>query len=226
VDNIEYNIDRKGELTNMMKPQIALTFDDGPSEHMMAILDVLERYDATASFFVQGDKVEAGISMIKRAINMKCEIISHSWSHCNCPNLSELTTDEIKKELMDTQDAIKRVAGFNHAIFRPPYGAVSDTLKDVAEELGLSIILWTVDSWDWKSRNENKIYDEIFNNLRARDVILCHDDHATTASAMKSVVPDLLKKYEMVTVSTLMKHDGFVPGVRVVYPLGKIKYDN
>jgi len=201
-----------------IKPKIALTFDDGPSEYTLRILDTLEKYNARASFFVVGSKVEAHEATIKRAVDKKHEIISHSWSHCENPNLSQLSADEIKKELLDTHAAIERVVGFSPDMFRPPYGDVSDTLKDVAAELGLSIILWKVDSWDWRSLNADMVYDEIFSNICDNAVILCHDVHATTADAMERVVPDLLAKYEMVTISEMMQQDGLMPGVREIYP--------
>lgn len=208
-----------------MKPKIALTFDDGPSGYTPRILDILERHNARASFFVVGNIVEAGADTIKRAVAMGSEVISHSWSHCKEPYLSQLAPDEIRKELLDTHAAIKGVTGFSSAMFRPPYGEVSDTLKDVAEELGLSIIMWSVDSWDWKSQNADSVYGEIFSNVsKENSVILCHDVHETTADAMERVIPDLLEEYELVTVSELMGHDGFTVGERVVYPLGEIKY--
>jgi len=209
-----------------VKPKIALTFDDGPSEFTTRILDTLEKHNARASFFVIGSKVEEGADIIKRAAGMGSEIISHSWSHCRGPNLSQLSPAEMREELLNTHAAIERVVGFSPAMFRPPYGAVSDNLKNVAAELGLSIILWRVDSWDWKSKNADSVYDEIFENVSDGAVILCHDIHETTADAMERVIPDLLEKYEMVTVSELMQRDGFTPGARVVYPLGNIKYED
>jgi peptidoglycan/xylan/chitin deacetylase (PgdA/CDA1 family) len=203
-----------------MKPKIALTFDDGPSEHTSRILDTLEKYKTRASFFVTGQKIEAGTAIIKRAAAAGNEIISHTWSHCDSPPLSQLSADEIRKELLDTHAAVERVVGFSPAMFRPPYGSLSDTLKNVAKELGLTIILWGTDAWDWRSRNADCIYNEIFSNTYERDVILCHDNYTTTADAMERVVPDLLVKYEMVTLSELMKEDGLMPGAPVMYPLG------
>ncbi|MCL2577353.1 MAG: polysaccharide deacetylase family protein [Defluviitaleaceae bacterium] len=210
----------------MIKPQVALTFDDGPSEHTARILDTLEKNQARASFFVLGSKIDTGKNIIKRAHEMENEIISHSWSHCKEPDLSGLCAEEIRKELINTREIILQTVGTCPDMFRPPYGAVSDTLKDVAEELGLAIILWSVDSWDWKSKDAGCIYNEIFSNIHDNAVILCHDVHATTADAMERVIPALTEKYELVTVSELMKFSSVTPKARVIFPAGEIKYDN
>lgn len=207
-----------------IKPLAALTFDDGPSEHTVRILDTLETCGARASFFIVGSKVDAGKSIIKRAFDMGNEIISHSWTHCKNPDLSKLSAEEIRKELLDTAAAIRLVTGVCPKMFRPPYGAVSDTLKDVAKELGCAIILWSVDSWDWQSKNADCVYNEIFSNMHDNAVILCHDVHPTTADAIERVIPDLLEKYQLVTVSELIRHSGITPQARVVCPEGKIKY--
>ena len=209
----------------MMRAKVALTFDDGPGEFTPRILDTLEKYNARASFFVLGGKIAAAEDIVKRAYAMGNEIISHSWSHCKNPNLSELAADEIRKELLDTHEIIRKTVGHSPMMFRPPYGAMSDTLKKVAEDLGLAIILWSVDSRDWKSKDADEIYREIFENIHGNAVILCHDVHATTADAMERVIPALAEKYELVTVSELMQECNTAPGARIIFPEGEISYD-
>ncbi|MCL1842379.1 MAG: polysaccharide deacetylase family protein [Defluviitaleaceae bacterium] len=216
------NVDAKGILKTK-KPQVALTFDDGPSEHSLRILDTLEKYKARATFFVLGKNFSAKVSAkerqtIKRTFDMGSEVISHSWSHCKNPNLSQLDAEEIKKELLETAEAIRGVVGVSPKMFRPPYGAVSETLRSVADELGLAIILWSLDAWDWRSQNASEIYDEIFSKLHDNAVILCHDVYSSTAEAMERVIPDLLETYELVTVSELMRNTGVTPGAGVIFP--------
>ena len=208
-----------------MKPKIAITFDDGPTEHTPRILDALEKHNAKATFFTLGKNISSDVDTVKRTVDLGSEVISHSWSHNRKPRLSQFPAEEIRKELTETHAEIERVIGFSPAMFRPPYGGVSDTLKDVAEEMGLSIILWSLDSWDWRSQNADEICNEVLSNVKANDVLLFHDEYASTADAIERVVPVLQEKYELVTVSELMQQDGFTPGARVIYPLGKTKYD-
>jgi peptidoglycan/xylan/chitin deacetylase (PgdA/CDA1 family) len=183
-------------------------------------LDTLERHNASASFFVLGKKIEAGQSIIRRAHDMGCEVISHSWSHCKNPNLSQLSADEIRKELCDTREMLLSVIGCCPGYFRPPYGAVSETLKEVAGELGFSIVNWSVDTWDWENRDPDIIYEKVFAGLHDYAIILCHDVYDTTANAMERVVPALLQSYELVTISELMRRSDIVPTPGVVYDNG------
>lgn len=203
-----------------MKPPIALTFDDGPCEHTVRILDTLAAHNARASFFVLGGKADAGREIIKRAFAAGNEIISHSWSHRKNPNLSELPAEEIRKELTSTRDAILSITGVCPNFFRPPYGAVSDTLKTVAAELGLSIINWSVDPLDWECKNADIVFGRIMEKVHDHAIILCHDVHATTADAMERVIPALLENYRLVTVSELMRLSGITPAAGVVYDDG------
>jgi len=202
-----------------MKPLIALTFDDGPSEHTSRIVDTLSRHGGKASFFVLGNKLEEGKEIVLRTHATGNEIISHSWTHCKEPNLSELSEDEMRKELTDTHEAIRAMVGDSPKMFRPPYGAVTDELKKVAAELDLAIIIWSVDSWDWRDQKPDAIFDKIFSNIHDDGVILCHDTHASTADAMERVIPALCEKYTLVTMTELMQSRGVVPQGKVAFPV-------
>ncbi|MCL1882500.1 MAG: polysaccharide deacetylase family protein [Defluviitaleaceae bacterium] len=184
------------------KSPIALTFDDGPSEHTSRILDTLEKYNAKASFFVLGERLEAGKDIVKRAHDMGNEVIVHSWTHAN---LTTLTPDEIKKELTSTQDAINKLLGTCPNFYRPPYGANDDTVKKASKEIGFSLINWSIDALDWENKNADIIFTKIMTWITAKAIILCHDVYESTAEAMERVIPTLQSGFELVTVSELMK---------------------
>jgi peptidoglycan/xylan/chitin deacetylase (PgdA/CDA1 family) len=201
-----------------MKNIIALTFDDGPSPYTELILDTLEKHGAQATFFVVGNLTGTGKRTIKRAFDMGCEVLGHSWTH---RNLTELTPHEIKLELTDTSAAIEAVTGVYPKIYRPPYGAVNDTLKRVSGELGYSIINWSVDTLDWEHKNADITCDKITENLHDRAIILCHDVYAATAEATERVIPGLLGcGYRFVTVSELLRCSGITLEAGVVYDNG------
>jgi len=202
------------------KPMAALTFDDGPSVHTVRILDTLEKYCVPATFFVVGNRVEEGSGIIKRAFDMGNEIGNHSWTHPNL-TLNSLTPDEIKKELNDTSSALQSVTGVYPKVFRPPYGAVNETLKSICTELNLPIINWSIDSFDWECKNADIIYKNIFNKLHNHAIILSHDFYDSTADAMERVIPELIsREYQLVTVSELMQHSGVILEAGVVYNNG------
>ena len=179
---------------------VALTFDDGPNPATTnQALDTLSKYGIKATFFVLGKNVSGNEEILKR---MKADghvIGNHSWSH---PVLSKLSLDEAKKQITDTEDAITKVLGSSSKLMRPPYGAITD---DIRNSLDLSFIMWNVDSLDWKSKNEAAILTEIQRQVRNGSIILMHDIHAETVNALPKII-DYLKEqgYHFVTVPEML----------------------
>jgi len=193
-------------------PLVALTFDDGPSEHTSRILDILQQYSGRVTFFVQGNLIEQNKTKINRALYMGCEVISHAWDH---PDLTELPKKEIKKQLVQTAAALKSVTGMSLPMFRPPYGYVNDLVKQVAKKLGLAMIIWTLDPRDWEVRDADIVYDLVMKDVKDGDIVLCHDVYESTAEAMSRIIPELIQKgYRLVTVSDLLrrKYGKLIPG--------------
>jgi peptidoglycan/xylan/chitin deacetylase (PgdA/CDA1 family) len=189
-----------------LKPMIALTFDDGPSKYTLQILATLEKHGGRATFCVVGNLVDARKDTVKRAFDLGHEIIGHSWDH---RDLSKLSAAEIKKQLNDTAAAIEAVIGVYPMLYRPPYGAVSTTLKNTSGELGFALINWSVDTMDWSSRNADKVYKAVMSDASNRAIVLCHDLYGSTADAMERVIPELISQgYQLVTVTELMYYAG------------------
>ena len=185
------------------KPMVALTFDDGPSKYTATILDQLEKYNAHATFFVVGERVSSYPKTIKRAYELGCEIGNHSWSH---PSLSSISVSAMKREISDTDAAIKKVIGIAPELLRPPYGAVDSDVKKYA---GKPLIHWSVDTLDWDHRNSSKTISCVLNNVRDGSIVLMHDIYSATADAAVSLIPTLIKKgYQLVTVSELAEYRG------------------
>ena len=179
---------------------VALTFDDGPNPATTnQALDTLSKYGIKATFFVLGKNVSGNEEILKR---MKADghvIGNHSWSH---PVLSKLSLDEAKKQITDTEDALTKVLGSSSKLMRPPYGAITD---DIRNSLDLNFIMWDVDSLDWKSKNEAAILTEIQRQARNGSIILMHDIHAETVNALPKII-DYLKEqgYHFVTVPEML----------------------
>jgi len=196
------------------KPMIALTFDDGPSEHTPRILDALEQYGGRATFFTVGNLLNANKETVLRAHNMGCEIIGHTWDH---KDLTKLSDWEIRNQLLATNDAIKNITGIAKPMYRPPYGAMDERVRRISGELGFSTVTWSFDTLDWQTKNAQLLYSNIMHNVRDRDIILTHDMHGTTADAMERIIPVLVKKgYQLVTVSELLSYKyGFIEAGRI-----------
>lgn len=195
------------------RPVIALTFDDGPSVYTLQILELLAQYDVNATFFVLGENIGAHPGIVKMASQLGNEVLGHTWSHFELTKLSE---DEIKDEIMRTEYALDQLTGGNRPpLFRPPYGAFDDKVKEVVADLGMAMIFWTVDSLDWQSQDPVAIWYEVMNQLKDGSVVLFHDLYPTTVTAIKWLIPDMIERgYQFVTISELMELKGqeFVPG--------------
>ena len=192
------------------KPMVALTFDDGPNANTNLLLDILEAYNARATFCVIGQQVSGNAAIIERAVALGSEIIGHSWDHIN---LTKLSKSDILWQLDTTNDAIASITGVNTQLFRAPYGAVNDEVEEAAREAGYAIIFWSVDPLDWKSRDANSIYKEVTDVVKNGDIILSHDIYMSTVDAYERIIPELIRQgYQLVTVSELLAGRGIEVG--------------
>lgn len=180
------------------KKMIAITFDDGPSKYTKDILSILKKYDACATFFVLGNKVEIYDESTREIIKQGSEIGNHSYNH---KWLIKLKKDEFMDQVNMTQDIIERTTGFRPTLLRPTYGDVNDVIK---KNTDLDIVLWNVDTLDWKIKKPKRIASRVIGKVKDGDIILMHDTHKQTVEALKLILPELKKQgFQFVTVSEL-----------------------
>ncbi len=183
------------------KKMVALTYDDGPGPYTKEIVKSLKENDSRATFFVLGSRIDAYKSALKSADKIGCEIGNHTYSHLALAGCSQAT---IQSEIEKTDKKIKKVIGKQPTLMRPPYGSVNSTVKNSA---GKPMILWSVDTLDWKDRNSSRIANEVVGTVKDGDIVLMHDIHKTTKTASLSLIPKLRKKgYQLVTVSELAQY--------------------
>lgn len=186
------------------KPMMALTFDDGPGERTGELLDVLERYDAHATFFMQGKNVKEYAKEIKRMKELECEIGNHSYDH---PQLT-LEADGGASQIGRTNELLKDACGQSATVMRPPYGAVDDT---VSASVGMPMILWNVDTLDWQTMSAQATIDNVLANADDGDIVLMHDIHSPSVDAAIELIPRLINNgYQLVTVTELAEARGIV----------------
>lgn len=182
------------------KPIIALTFDDGPSKYTKQIVDLLNKYNCNATFFVLGNKVKIYKDIIKESISYGNEIGNHSYNH---KWLSKLKSDDIKNQINKTQDILEKEVNYTPILLRPTYGSVN---KKIRNNTNLEIVLWTVDTLDWKIKSSKKIAERSLSQIKDRSIILMHDTHERTYEALKIMIPKLIDEgYQFVTISELNK---------------------
>jgi peptidoglycan-N-acetylglucosamine deacetylase len=189
---------------NVDGPYIAMTFDDGPSpETTPRLLDILKQRNIKATFFMIGQNAERNPTIVKRILAEGHEIGNHSWTH---PQLSKLSDDRVTEEINKTQNAIKDASGYTPVLMRPPYGAITARQKDwIEKQFGLSVIIWSVDPFDWKRPGASVIEQRILAGARPGAIVLSHDIHKQTVDAMPATLDALAAKgFKFVTVSQLI----------------------
>jgi len=194
------------------RPMIALTFDDGPSRYTLQILDVLVENNSSATFFAVGNRVNMYPQIVERIHNQGSEVAGHSWDHSR---LTRLPQDEIRRQILQTHSAIEAITGPMTKFFRAPFGSYNGTVTQVAEELGFSLIQWSVDPRDWETRNADAIFNAVYERVKDGDIVVLHDLLPTTANAMERLIPSLIARgFQLVTVSDLLYFRGLemMPG--------------
>jgi peptidoglycan/xylan/chitin deacetylase (PgdA/CDA1 family) len=186
-------------------PYIAMTFDDGPSATLTPkLLDLLAAHHIKATFFVIGENVAEHPEIVARAAREGHEIGNHSWSH---PNFGKMSDESVRRQLQQTDDAIKTATGKRPTLLRPPYGSITAREKRwIHDEFGYDIILWDVDPLDWKRPGPAVVRARILKETRPGSIVLSHDIHPGTIEAMPSTFEQLeAKGFKFVTVSELIR---------------------
>lgn len=184
------------------KPMMALTFDDGPGERTGELLDMLEKYDAHATFFMQGVNIPGREDTVKQMLEADCELGNHSYDH---PELTKISDADIRAQVGNTNDLIKEACGQGATLIRPPYGSINDAVK---ANVGMPMILWNVDTLDWKGDTQTVI-NSVLQNADDGDIVLLHDIHSTTVDAALQLIPRLVDEgYQLVTVSEMAQARG------------------
>ncbi|AQZ60192.1 polysaccharide deacetylase [[Actinomadura] parvosata subsp. kistnae] len=194
---------------------IALTFDDGPGKYAGTLLDTFKKYDAKATFFLEGQYVKSRPQFVKRMAAEGHELGNHSYSH---PDFTKSEAGTIKSEIQKTQDAVKKAAGVEPKLLRPPYGLADLQVSDIAAEFGMPMILWTAGSQDWSSKNVDAIQKQTLAVAKPNGIILMHDWVKQTVDGMPALIKTLQSKgYHLVTVSDVVKNENLKPGD--IYPV-------
>ncbi len=185
---------------------IALTFDDGPHEkYTKEIIEILEENGVPATFFVIGKNAEQNSELVRLESNCGFEIGSHTYSH---RSLRGISACELEKELDECNKVIEGITGNKTCLFRPPEGICSQTVRSIAREKHYPIILWSVDTNDWRGISSDKIVNTVKKNVKPGSIILFHDyvsGKSGTPDALRELIPYLKNEgYSFVTVSQLL----------------------
>ena len=185
------------------KKMVALTYDDGPSIYTPRILKTLKENNSVATFFVVGNRVPMYSDTVKKAYGMGCEIGNHTYEH---KILTRADAAGIRNQVSRTNVAVKKIMGTAPIVMRPPGGAVNNMVKS---QTGMPMILWSIDTLDWRTRNAASTKTAVLDHVKDGDIVLMHDLYEATANASTTIIPTLVERgYQLVTVSELAECRG------------------
>lgn len=175
--------------------EIAITIDDGPDPNITpAVLDVLDRYGAKATFFCIADKAQRYPELCRDMIKRGHAVENHSMHHQY--HLPFLLLNGWMAEINAAQDALTQVTGIRPRFFRPPVGLRNPLLDPVLARLGLQLASWTRRGFDTIEGNADVVLAKLVNGLKPGDILLLHDSNAArtpqNVPVILAVLPPLL----------------------------------
>lgn len=196
------------------KPIIALSFDDGPSIYTPQILDILQSYGVTATFFEVGYNIDRYPEYILDEYLAGCEVGNHTVNH---PNLKTLSKKKAEQEIKNNLAKLNKILGEGKRLLRPPYGNYNDTVKAVCDA---PIITWSIDTLDWKTKNAQSVFAEVKRSAKDGYIILMHSLYKSSVEALEYVIPWLIEQgYQVCSVSEMFNARGITLEDGTVYSL-------
>lgn len=190
------------------KKDIALTFDVAlGAEYTEEILNILDKNNIKATFFVVGNWVDRHGDILKKINDKGHEIGNHSTTH---PHFTQLSPQRIKEEVYITSDKIKTITGKDTILFRPPFGDYNSQTVKTVKEAGYFCIQWDVDSLDWKKPGEEFIYERVVSKTRNGSILLFHNYAEQTPKVLDKIIKSLKKEgFNFIWVSDLIYKDNY-----------------
>jgi peptidoglycan-N-acetylglucosamine deacetylase len=192
--------------------QIALTFDDGPNDpHSLHLLDVLAKYNVSATFFLIGQYVRHRPDIVQEIAKRGHVIGNHTYTH---PLLIFEPSNGIRREILQCRDAITEAVGAHSNLFRPPWGGRRPGTFGFVRRVGLDPIMWNVTGYDWDAPSAGYIEQKVTAKTRGGDVVLLHDgghasfgtDRSKTVEAVARLIPRYQSEgFQFVTVPEMMR---------------------
>lgn len=179
---------------------ISITFDDGPSGNITKrLLEGLQQRGVKATFFICGYRINSFPAYPQMILDGGHEIGLHTVNHAT---LTKLDKDGVRRELEGMLGQLPE--GYRVRLMRPPGGSYNSTVKAVCLDMGLSIVMWSVDPQDWATNDVDTIVSRILRGASEGSIILMHDlKSSSVTAALKAIDKLQALGYEFVTVSEL-----------------------
>ena len=208
--NVQWNffVRANNGVKNHDKNEVALTFDDGPVENTLQILELLKKYNAKASFFCIGKNIEANPDIFKKIIEEGHLVGNHTFSHTR--KMGFLNRSQIISEINSCNVIALKTGGVRLRLYRPPFGIINPKIKEALKITQHQVVGWNVRSYDAVLSSENYILKRIIKKIKPGSVILLHDNNIQTVEILEQLLLFLqTNDYRSIRVDNLFQIDAY-----------------
>lgn len=191
-----YSVERDGKY-------VALSFDAAwGNEDTGELIDILQRYNITATFFIVGEWVDKYPESVMQLHEAGMEVMNHSDTHAH---FAKLSSDQIAAEINACSDKIEALTGVRPTLFRCPYGEYDDHVIDTINAMGVTAVQWDVDSLDWKGLSADEITRRVVDGVQPGSIVLFHNAAENTPEALPGIIEALLADgYTIVPIGEIL----------------------
>jgi polysaccharide deacetylase family sporulation protein PdaB len=188
---------------------VAITIDTAfGDDYTDEILKVLKEKNVKATFFILGMWAEKNPAKADAIARAGQDIANHSMNH---KRYTEMTPEEIIKDVTQAKMVIKTTTGKESMIVRMPYGAFNDESIAALKEEGYIPVKWSLDSMDWKQPGKDAVKDNVINNLKKGSIIIFQNNMADTPQALTEILDEIkARDYKCVTLSEMMLNKDYI----------------
>ncbi|KPB04409.1 polysaccharide deacetylase family protein [Bacillus sp. CHD6a] len=177
------------------------------NEHIPGMLETLKNHGVKATFFLEGRWVKENPSMAKMIIDAGHEVGNHSYTH---PNMKTLGSTAVREQLLKTNEVIEAISGSKVTWFAPPSGSYRDEVVNIAHDMKLGTIMWSVDTIDWLKPEPNVLINRVMGKIHPGAMVLMHPT-PSTANSLETLITSIKDKgLELGTVSSLLSEERIV----------------
>ncbi|NLM44666.1 MAG: polysaccharide deacetylase family protein [Clostridiales bacterium] len=172
------------------------------NEYLPDMLREFKKNNIKITFFIGGDWADKNKELLMRIYEDNHEIGNHGYNHLKQTQISE---EKNREEIIKTEEAINNIIGVKTNLFAPPYGDLNKKVVTIAESLGYKVIMWSIDTIDWNTKDYTKILERVNKKIHNGAIILMHPTESTV-KALPIMINDLIKNnYKIVPVSEVIK---------------------
>ena len=199
------NNDRPYYKGNTSRGEVALMINVyWGTEYIDGMLETLAKHDAKATFFVGGSWAAKNKEYLDKMLEGGHELGNHGYFH---KDHAKLDAKQNEAEITSTNTLVKGLTGYNITLFAPPSGSFSDTTLKVAYAQGMSVIMWSRDTIDWRDKDSSLVYSRATNKIGAGDMILMHPTAHTLAALGEILAYYKKNNLTPVTVSQIISQE-------------------